>query len=74
MLFISSEGNVISRQELLNRTFKGVKESTEGSVDTLISRMRKKLGVYKSESVIETVHSKGYRLNLHYFDYKPPTA
>lgn len=64
---IEAEGDILSRQDILHLTFKGAKESEEGSVDTLVSRVRKKLGDYKGKPVIETVHSRGFRLNLEYF-------
>jgi DNA-binding response OmpR family regulator len=64
---VEAKGDILTRQDILNLTFKGAKESEEGSVDTLVSRVRKKLGDYKGKSVIETVHSRGFRLNLAYF-------
>lgn len=65
---VNAKGNVLSRQDLLAYTFKGIRDLEEGSVDTLICRVRKKLGKYKGREVIETVHGEGYRLNLRYVD------
>ncbi len=67
LLLISAEGNILSRQEIINRTLRGVTDSDEGSVDTLVSRMRRKLGKYANKHVIETVNGLGFRLNLSYF-------
>jgi DNA-binding response OmpR family regulator len=68
LLLIKSKGNVLSRDEILNRTFNGRRESELGSIDTLVSRLRKKLGTYNEAPSIETIHGKGFRLNLSYFN------
>lgn len=60
--FLHSEGSVLSRQSLLGYTFKGVRDVEEGSIDTLVCRLRKKIG----EEYVETIHGEGYRLNLDY--------
>jgi len=67
LLLIMMQGGVLSRQDIINRTLKGVHDSQEGSVDTLVSRIRKKLGDYLNNPTVETVHGKGFRLNLAYF-------
>ena len=61
-------GDVLSRQNLLAQTFKGVRDLEESSIDTMVCRIRKKIGKYKGDEVIETVHGVGYRLSLKYFE------
>lgn len=68
LALISTQGEVLSRSDLINRTFKGIREVEEGSIDTLVSRVRKKLKKYKGREVIETVHGVGFRLNLAYLE------
>jgi len=63
---VAGEGEVLSRNDLINETFKGIREVEEGSIDTLVSRVRKKLRKYKGQYVVETVHGVGFRLNLAY--------
>ena len=63
---VSGQGEVLSRNDLINETFKGIREVEEGSIDTLVSRVRKKLKKYKGQYVVETVHGVGFRLNLAY--------
>ncbi len=70
LALVSSQGDILSRTDLINQTFKGVREVEEGSIDTLVSRVRKKLGKYKEENVIETIHGVGFRLNLSYIGYR----
>lgn len=67
-LLASSPGDVFSRYDIINHTFRGVRDQQLGSIDTLVSRARKKLGDYKGSSVIETVHGSGFRLNVNYMD------
>ncbi|MFC1780255.1 response regulator transcription factor [Patescibacteria group bacterium] len=70
LTLISAQGDVLNRQDLLAKTFKGVRDLEEGSIDTLICRLRKKLGKYRGEESIETIHGLGYRMNLLYFQKK----
>jgi DNA-binding response OmpR family regulator len=67
-ILASNKGNVLTREDILNKTYSGIKENELNSVDTLISRMRKKLGSYKGVPVIETVYGRGFRLNKKYFN------
>jgi two-component system response regulator ArlR len=64
-------GNVLTREDILQRTFKGNRESSIGSVDTLVSRTRTSLGEERNSSIIETVHSKGFRLNMKMLNQNP---
>jgi DNA-binding response OmpR family regulator len=63
---IYANGEILSREELLAKTFKGILDLEEGSIDTLVSRVRKKLKKFEADDVIETVHKSGYRLNIKY--------
>lgn len=67
-LLADAEGDVLSRQDIMNKTLKDAREVDAGSVDTLVSRIRKKIGKYKGKDLVETVHGVGYRLNLEYND------
>jgi two-component system alkaline phosphatase synthesis response regulator PhoP len=67
---ISAKGDVLNRQDLLAKTFKGVRDLEEGSIDTLVCRLRKKLGKYRGEESLETIHGVGYRMNQLYFKKK----
>lgn len=66
-LLISVKGNVLTRQDIISGTFGRINDVTEGSVDTLVSRARKKLGIYQGKDVIQTVHGSGFRINPSYF-------
>lgn len=66
MLFLKSNGKLYSRDEILNRIFYGTHDSSYGAVDTLVSRLRKKLGDLEGEYFIETVFKSGYRINHFY--------
>lgn len=66
LTLITSPGEVFTRKEIINITRMSRLEAVEGSVDTLVSRIRGKMGTYKDEDVIETVYGQGYRLSLNY--------
>lgn len=61
-----NQGYVVDRQNLINATFKGSLEKSYGSIDTLVSRFRKKISKLHSsldnDSFIETVYGAGYKL------------
>jgi DNA-binding response OmpR family regulator len=67
-IFVNSPGEAFTRRELIERTNDSAAHVEEGSVDTIISRIRKKLGPYKDQDVIETVYKQGYRLSLLYLE------
>lgn len=66
VLFLRSNGEVYSRDEILKRIFYNNQDVSNGAVDTLISRLRKKLG--SNDSFIETVFKSGYRINNYYIN------
>lgn len=66
MLFLKSNGKLYSRDEILTKVFYSNKECSYSAVDTLISRLRKKLGDLEGENFIETVFKSGYRMNKFY--------
>lgn len=63
MYIVEAKGGVMSRSKLLSHISKGREYLEESSIDKIISRARKKIGKYKGEPIIETVHRKGYRIN-----------
>lgn len=69
LILLSSPGEVFSRREILSKYVTRM-NSEESSVDTLVSRLRRKLGKYKGEEVIETIHGRGFRLSLKYLETK----
>lgn len=58
-LLISNPDRTFAREEILRRTAKGRRDIEIGSIDTLISRLRRKLENY--QGMIETVHGVGFR-------------
>lgn len=68
VLLCSSPGEIFSRQDIISLISDRIGEVEESSIDTLVSRLRKKIGTYKKVDSIETVFKKGYRLNLVYLD------
>lgn len=63
VLLSSSAGEVFSRREIIERIAVTNSEIEEGSIDTLVSRIRKKIGHYRGRDIVETVYKEGYRLN-----------
>lgn len=62
VMLIKNPGRVFSRQEILNKISNN-DSSDLGAVDTLVSRIRKKVGTYKEQEIIETVYKAGFMLN-----------
>ncbi|MFW5702831.1 MAG: response regulator transcription factor [Candidatus Dojkabacteria bacterium] len=65
-LLIKSPGEAFTRTEIISLIRMGRFEAGEGSVDTLVSRLRRKLGTCAEGEIIETVYGYGYRLNLYF--------
>lgn len=63
LLLIKNREMVISREKIITNILNNNKDIGYAAVDTMISRVRKKLSQYGSESVIDTVVKVGYRLN-----------
>lgn len=63
-LLFSNKDKIFSREEILHRVLDD--SVTLGAVDTLISRLRSKLGKYKEKGVIDTVIKSGFRVSLDY--------
>ncbi len=61
---MKENGAAVSRRSLTYYTLKGNYEADESSIDTIVSRFRKKLQDHGIEPslVIETVYGRGYRL------------
>lgn len=66
LLLIKSREMAISREKIISDVLNYNKDIEYAAVDTMISRVRKKLAQYGSENVIDTVVKVGYRLNSVY--------
>lgn len=61
---VEAKGENVDRDTLIKKSRTSNYIETEpGSVDTLISRLRKKLGSRGKDEIIQTVHGAGYRIN-----------
>ena len=67
LLLIKNNGGVLNRNQIIDRVFKYTRDVNHCAVDTMVSRIRKKLDRRKEE-VIETVPGVGYRLSSKYTD------
>jgi len=66
LLLIKNREKAISREKIISDILNYNKDIEYAAVDTMISRVRKKLSQYGSENVIDTVVKIGYRLNSSY--------
>lgn len=66
-LLVTSNGRVFSRNDISKRVMKSHMDVEPGAVDTLVSRLRKKLNVADGPEIIDTVHKSGYRVGSAYF-------
>jgi two-component system OmpR family response regulator len=62
-LFIEREGEPVSRADLKEATLRDHHTASDGSVDTQISRLRRKLTAYAGVELIQTIHGVGYVWN-----------
>jgi two-component system response regulator BaeR len=69
LLLTVSNGKVFSRYTITHRILNKSHEVEPGAVDTLVSRLRKKLEKYDKDDLIETVYKAGYRLNTDYLEF-----
>lgn len=65
-LLMNNPDKVFNREQVIRYTFKGVYEPQPSSVDTLVSRLRKKIDAEDQEAVIATVHGMGFKLGDKY--------
>jgi len=68
LMLVKDQCKIFSRDQILTRILNIYKDVDNGAVDTLVSRLRKKLGTYKGQNVIETIYKSGFRLSLIYFE------
>jgi DNA-binding response OmpR family regulator len=61
-----ARGNILNRNQLISRINERYIEIEDGTIDTLICRLRTKLGDPIGPQLIETVYGKGYRFNPMY--------
>jgi len=68
LMLVKEECKVFSRDQILSRIFNNYRDIDNGAVDTLVSRLRKKLGTYQDTNVIETIYKSGFRLSMKYYE------
>ncbi len=68
---LKNPGRVFSAEELLERLWPSDTDATSHTVRSCVNRIRAKLDDAKSDSLIETVHKSGYKLNQRVGE-KPP--
>lgn len=66
LLLAKHQCKIFSRDDILEKVLGD--QVSIGAVDTLVNRLRNKLGDYKGRSVIETIYKSGFRLSLNYFN------
>lgn len=67
LMLLSSNGEVFTRKKILYNIMNYFNSSTENCVDTMVSRIRKKLKEKNTKnSIVQTVNATGYRLNPQY--------
>jgi len=66
LLLVKHRTKAISREKIISDILNYSKDIEYAAVDTMISRVRKKLARYGDERVIDTVVKIGYRLNPSY--------
>lgn len=69
LLLIKNNGGVLNRDQIIRSIFKYTRDVNHCAVDTMVSRIRKKLG-RENKKVIETVPGIGYRLSDEYIGNK----
>ena len=65
LLLIKHNGSILTRNHIISNIFNYNNDVSQCAVDTMVSRIRMKLGRNKKE-VIETITGKGYRLGSTY--------
>jgi len=69
LLLIKTNGSVLTRGSIMSNILNCNRDITPCAVDTMICRLRKKLGRSKNV-IIETVRGRGYRLSTDYLERK----
>lgn len=62
-MLIAKPEKVFNRNEIIGMVLRNQFEISEAAVDTLVWRLRRKLGRYKGNEYIETAFKIGYRIN-----------
>lgn len=60
--FLRHKGQLFSSEALLDRVWKSSSDSTTEAITTAIKRLRKKMDREGENSIITTIHGRGYRL------------
>ena len=63
IMLIDSNGEIFTRKQILSNIMNYYRNSSETSVDTLVCRIRKKLGRKVGGDLIKTVYKSGYCIN-----------
>lgn len=64
VFFASNIGRVLSREDLLQRVWKTSPDIDTRTIDTHVSRLRKKLGLFEGSGLwLQSIYGKGYRLD-----------
>ncbi|MDD3475211.1 MAG: response regulator transcription factor [Candidatus Dojkabacteria bacterium] len=63
IMLIDSNGEIFTRKQILSNIMNYYRNSSETSVDTLVCRIRKKLGNKIGGDLIKTVYKSGYCIN-----------
>ncbi len=61
---MTNPGRLFSRERILSNIWGLNMDPATNVVDVYIGKLRKKIDQDEEESLIETVHGRGYRLNL----------
>lgn len=65
-LFLKFPDRTYSRTDLMNKILNKNRVLTDSAIDTLISRVRKKLSILGYKDFIETLHNVGYKVSFEY--------
>jgi DNA-binding response OmpR family regulator len=68
-LFLNYSYQVFTREDITLKILNNNRDSNLNAVDTLISRLRRKVGKIEDKELIETVYKLGYRVNLNLQDH-----
>lgn len=71
IMLIESKGEVFTRNQIVSNILNNFKNPSIYSVDTMVSRIRKKFNVPLEKSLIKTINGIGYAINpIHFEDIK----
>jgi DNA-binding response OmpR family regulator len=68
LMLFNSNGEIFSREKIIATLMNYYREQNESCVDTMISRIRKKLEEKPTDSIIKTINKSGYSINPKYLN------